>query len=162
MTKENDERFDRAVAALDSVVAQTTSMSPGYEDGLVAGMMDFLHGWFADESYRAIKRLLQAPTNMTSAGDTEYSCLHLWIITFGGKRPSTTFGFRRASNHERGHRKDYEPICHCPHCKNHFGRANRSRPNGAGFCDLARHFPMAVGIRKAGKPRTVRSTPNTF
>jgi hypothetical protein len=56
MTKENDERFDRAVAALDSVVAQTTSMSPGYEDGLVAGMMDFLHGWFADESYRAIKR----------------------------------------------------------------------------------------------------------
>jgi hypothetical protein len=48
-----DERFDRAVAALDTVVAQTSGMTAGYEDGLAAGMMDFLHGWFSDETYRA-------------------------------------------------------------------------------------------------------------
>ena len=54
MTKEEDERFDRAVVALDAVVAQTSNLSPTYEDGLVAGMMDFLKGWFSDEAYRGI------------------------------------------------------------------------------------------------------------
>ena len=47
-------RFDRAVLALDAAVAQTTSMSAGCEDGLVAGMMDFLNGWFSPETYRTI------------------------------------------------------------------------------------------------------------
>ena len=28
-------------------------MSPSYEDGLVAGMMDFLHGGFSDDIYCA-------------------------------------------------------------------------------------------------------------
>ena len=54
MTKEEHERFDRAVKILDAAIAQTSQMSSGYEDGLVAGMLDFLNGWFADESYRAI------------------------------------------------------------------------------------------------------------
>ena len=49
-----DDRFDRAVVALDAVISQTVNMNPGYEDGLVAGMMDFLNGWFSDDAYRRV------------------------------------------------------------------------------------------------------------
>ena len=35
MMKSKDERFDRAVAALDAVVAQTSGMTAGYKDALV-------------------------------------------------------------------------------------------------------------------------------
>jgi hypothetical protein len=43
-----------AVVALDAVIAQTGNMNPGYEDGLVAGMMDFLNGWFSNDAYRRV------------------------------------------------------------------------------------------------------------
>ena len=54
MSKKEDKRFDRAVVALDAVVAQTSGMTAGYEDGLVAGAMDCLNGWFSDGIYRTI------------------------------------------------------------------------------------------------------------
>ena len=46
-------RFDRAVKILDAIIGQGSHSGPGYEDGLVAGMLDSLTGWFADESYHA-------------------------------------------------------------------------------------------------------------
>jgi hypothetical protein len=55
------ERFDRAVVTLDAVIAQTTRMNAGYEDSLVAGVMDFLHGWFSSEIYRTIDWAVPGP-----------------------------------------------------------------------------------------------------
>ena len=46
-------KFDWLVKILDTVIAQASQMGPGYEDGLMAGMIDFLKGWFSDEAYRA-------------------------------------------------------------------------------------------------------------
>jgi hypothetical protein len=59
--EEYNERFDRAVVTLGAVIAQTTRMNAGYEDSLVAGVMDFLHGWFSSEIYRTIDWAVPGP-----------------------------------------------------------------------------------------------------
>jgi hypothetical protein len=69
------ERFDRAVVTLDAVIAQTARMNAGYEDSLVAGVMDFLHGWFSSEIYRTIDWAVLVLTNMSSVVIINSLCL---------------------------------------------------------------------------------------
>ena len=75
-----DYRFDRAVLALDAAMAQTTITSAGYEDGLVAGMMDFSTAGF---HLRHIARSIGPPlvlTSMSSVVVIDCLCLRRWTI----------------------------------------------------------------------------------
>ena len=49
-------------------------MNAGYEDSLVAGVMDFLHGWFSSEIYRTIRfgPSLVTYMNMSSVVDYKF------------------------------------------------------------------------------------------
>ena len=53
--KSDDERFDRAVATLYEILDATPGITSGYEDGMVAGMMDFLSGWFCDDIFYGVE-----------------------------------------------------------------------------------------------------------
>jgi hypothetical protein len=52
--KSDDERFDRAVATLYEILDATPEITSGYEDGMVAGMIDFLSGWFCGEVFYGV------------------------------------------------------------------------------------------------------------
>jgi hypothetical protein len=84
--EERDERFERAVAALTRL-SRNHRMSPSYEDGVVAGMMDFLHGWFSDDIYCA-----------TDDFGRGYACSCPSPIDhpLGRQAPIITWDFRRA------------------------------------------------------------------
>jgi hypothetical protein len=82
------EQSDRAVAALDAVVAQTSGMIAGYEDGLVAGMMSSsMVGFRLRYIARSIGRFLVL-TIMSSAVATACSWLRRRTILSGSRRQS--------------------------------------------------------------------------
>ena len=52
--RNDNERFERAVATLYEVIDAAPGISSGYEDGMVARMMDFFSGWFSDDTFYGV------------------------------------------------------------------------------------------------------------
>ena len=74
MTKEEEERFDRAVVALDGVVAQTSNLSASYEDGLVARTL-YAHVEPGSHAMQELRDRVRALTRRTHLEGQRGRCL---------------------------------------------------------------------------------------